>query len=168
MGLSREHATWHATLLAWPLAALLAIHSRDWDDPVLVAILLALLASFAIFVLAMLKVEAQLNKEGDSLVYPWRVPATRREVRRVDGVLATSIRRIVSGEDEAAVLSALRLQLEGVLKGEAGRHYARARERLLTASRRDWVFDAERREADLEAAVNELWRARAEYLKELI
>ncbi|NIP37380.1 MAG: hypothetical protein GWN18_20630, partial [Thermoplasmata archaeon] len=79
---------------------------------------LALLASFALFVWAMLKVETQLNAEGDSLVYPWRVPATRREVRRVDGVLGTSIRRIMSGEDEAAVLSTLRLQLEGRLDGE--------------------------------------------------
>ena len=62
----------------------------------------------------------------------------------------------------------MRLQLEGKLRGEAGRHCARARERLLSASRRDWVFDAEGREADLEGAVNELWRARAEYLREMI
>ena len=32
----------------------------------------------------------------------------------------------------------------------------------------DWVFDAAGREADVEAAVNELWRARAEFLRELI
>ena len=127
-----------------------------------------ILAAFAAFVWAMLKVERQLNAEGESLVYPWRVPATRKEAHRIDGVLSTSIRRIVSGEDEAVVLSTLRLQLEGVLTGEAGRHYQRARERLLSATRRHWVFDAERREADLEAAVNELWRARAEYLRELI
>ena len=160
-----EHAPYHATALAWPL---LALHSRDWDDPILVAILLALLASFFLFIWAMLKVEAQLNQEGQSLVYPWRVPSSRSEVRRVDGVLATSIRRLRSGEDEAEVLSTLRLQLEGKLRGEAGRHYARAKERLLSASRRDWVFDAARREADLEGAVNELWRARAEFLKEMI
>ena len=134
----------------------------------MVAILVALLTAFALYVWAMLKVERQLNEEGQSLVYPWRVPSTKREVLRVDGVLSTCVRRLMSGEDEAAVLSTLRLQLEGRLRGEAGRHYRRAVEGLRDAAGRDWVFDAARREASIEAAVGELWMARAEYLREMI
>jgi hypothetical protein len=132
------------------------------------AILVALLAAFALYIWAMLKIENQLNEEGQSLFYPWRVPSPKREALRLDGVLVTSIRRLMSGEDEAAVLSTLRLQQEGRLRGEAGRHYRRAAEALRDAMGRDWVFDAERREASLEAAVNELWMARAEYLREMI
>jgi hypothetical protein len=132
----------------------------------MVAMVAGLVASFIAFVWAMLKVERQLNEEGQSLFYPWRVPSPKREVLRLDGVLSMSIRRLRSGEDEAAVLSTLRLQLEDRLHGEAGRHYRRAAEALRDATGRDWVFDAERREASLEAAVNELWRARAEYLRE--
>jgi hypothetical protein len=113
-------------------------------------------------------VERSLNAEGESLVYPWRVPSTRKEARRIDGVLSTSIRRLKSGEDEAAVLSTLRLHLEGKLHGEAGRHYRRAAERLRDAAGRDWVFDKERRELALEEAEKELWMTRAEYLKEKI
>ena len=134
----------------------------------MVAILIALLAAIALYVWAMLKIERQLNEEGQSLVYPWRVPSAKREVLHIDGVLSTSIRRLKSGEDEAAVLSTLRLQLDDTLHGEAGRHYRRAVEGLRDAAGRDWVFDAVRREAALEAAVGELWMTRAEYLREII
>jgi len=106
--------------------------------------------------------------EGESLTYPWRVPSTRKETRRIDGILATSIRRLRSGEDEEEVLATLRRHLEGKLPREAARHYTRAVERLTEASRRDWVFDAERRRRDLGEAEMELWMARAEYLRELV
>jgi hypothetical protein len=115
----------------------------------------------------MLKIQRILNERGESLVYPWRVPVRKRVALRIDGVLATSIRRLVSGEDEEAVLATLRLHV-GEMPGEARRHFERALERLQEASRRDWVFDRERREAELEGAVNALWRARAEYLREMI
>ena len=65
------------------------------------------------------------------------------------------------------MLSTLQLHLEGRLRGEAGRHYTKATDRLLDAAGRDWVFDKERRERSLEEAVMELWMARAEYLKEM-
>jgi len=123
---------------------------------------------FVLYVMAMIKVQHILRERGESLVYPWRVPSTKREARRVDGVLSTCIRRLRSGEDEAEVLATLRLHLEGRLTGEAGRHYERAVEGLRDAKGRHWVFDAERREASLEEAVNELWMTRAEYLKEMI
>jgi hypothetical protein len=41
-------------------------------------------------------------------------------------------------------------------------------EHLEEASRRDWVFDAERRESALEEAERALWMARAEYLREMM
>ena len=44
----------------------------------------------------------------------------------------------------------------------------RALKRLEEASKRDWVFDAERRERALEEAEKELWMTRAEYLREMI
>ena len=164
-----SHATRHATpLLAWPLLTLLTLHSKEWDDPVLLLIMVALLITLAASVWAIIKVERSLNAEGESLVYPWRVPSTRKRVRRIDGVLSTSIRRLKSGEDEAEVLSTLRLHLEGRLHGEAGRHYARAADRLRDAAGRDWVFDKDRRRASLEEAVMELWMTRAEYLKEMM
>ncbi len=125
------------------------------------------LAMFVIFLWAMLKMERSLNSEGESLFYPWRVPSTRKETRRIDGILATSIRRLKSGEDEEQVLATLRLQVPE-LPREAARHYTRAVERLAEASHRDWVFDAERRRRDLGEAERELWMARAEYLREMI
>ena len=74
VGLKREHATyhatWHATSLAWPFLAFLALRGRGWDDPLLVLIMVALLAMFALYVWAMWKVERQLNAEGESLFYP--------------------------------------------------------------------------------------------------
>jgi Ca2+/Na+ antiporter len=164
---SREHATWRATALAWPLLFLLALHSRNWDDPLLVFILVAFLAIFILYIWAMLKVERQLNTDGQSLFYPWRVKSTRKETRRIDGVLSTIIIRLQSGEDEAAVLSTLRLHLEGVLPREAAGHYSKAVDRLIDATRRDWVFDAERREASLKEAERELLMTRVEYLKEM-
>ena len=116
------HATWHATVLVWPLLALLALRGRGWDDPLLVLIVAALLAMFVLYMWAMYKVERSLNDEGESLFYPWRVPETKKKARRIDGVLSTSIRRLKSGEDEEEVLATLRLHLEGRLRGEAGRH----------------------------------------------
>ena len=164
-----KHAPRHATaLLAWPLLTILALHSKEWDDPILIAIMVALIFTFVVTVWAMLKVERSLNAEGESLVYPWRVPSTRKEARRIDGVLSTSIRRLNSGEDEVEVLATLRLHLEGRLHGEAGRHYRRAMERLRDAAGRDWVFDKDRRERALEEAERALWMARAEFLKEKI
>ena len=144
------------------------MHSKEWDDPILVAIMVALLVTLVVSVWAIIRVERSLNAEGESLVYPRRVPSTRREARRIDGVLSTSIRRLKSGEDEVEVLATLRLHLEGKLHGEAGRHYRRAMEGLRDAAGRDWVFDKERGERALEEAERALWMARAEYLKEKI
>jgi hypothetical protein len=126
------------------------------------------LAMFVIFIWALYKMERQLNLEGESLTYPWRVPSTKKEARHIDGVLSTSIRRLKSGEDEEEVLASLRLHLEGKLPREADRHYQRAAEGLHDAAARDWVFDTERRERALDEAVMELWMARAEHLRELM
>ena len=126
------------------------------------------LAMFVLFIWAMYKMERQLNLEGESLTYPWRVPSPKKKALHIDGVLSTSIRRLKSGEDEEEVLSSLRLHLEGKLPREADRHYTRAVERLVEASKRDWVFDTERRQMDLGEAESELWMARAEYLREMI
>ena len=161
------HPTRHATaLLAWPLVTILAL--RNWSEPMLLLFTVTWLAMFVIFLWGMYKMERQLNLEGQSLTYPWRVPPTKKEARRLDGVLSTSIRRLGSGEDEEEVLSSLRLHLEGRLPREADRHYQRAVEGLREAAGRDWVFDTERRERALDEAVMELWMTRAEYLKELM
>ena len=63
--------------------------------------------------------------KGESLFHPWRVPSTRKRVRRNDGVLATSIRRLKSGEDEEEVLATLHLHVDE-LPRETRRHYERA------------------------------------------
>ena len=161
------HAPAHATaLLAWPLVTILAL--RNWSEPMLLVFTVTWLAMFVLFLWAMLKMERSLNSEGQSLFYPWRVPSTKKKARHVDGVLSTSIRRLGSGEDEEEVLSSLRLHVEGRLPGEADRHYRRAVDGLREAAGRDWVFDTERRERALEAAVMELWMTRAEYLKEMM
>jgi hypothetical protein len=81
------------------------------------------LAMFVIFLWGMYKMERQLNDEGQSLTYPWRVPSPKKKARHIDGILSTSIRRLRSGEDEVEVLSTLHLHLEGVFSGEADRHY---------------------------------------------
>ncbi len=170
----REHATRHASshatkrataLLALPLVTILAL--RNWSEPMLLVFTVTWLAMFVLFLWAMFKMERQLNDEGQSLFYPWRVPSPRKETRRIDGVLATSIRRLRSGEDEEEVLTTLRLQVPE-LPREAARHYTRAVERLTEAAGRDWVFDAERRRRDLGEAERELWMTRAEYLREMI
>jgi len=132
--------------------------SRSSTDP---------FASFAVFCWTIYKMERQLNAEGESLFRPWKVRNPRKHARRIDGVLATSIRRLNSGEDEEQVLATLQLHVEGLPK-EAGRHYERAVESLEEAERRHWVFDAERRERALEEAERALWMARTEYLKEKI
>ncbi len=142
----------------------LTVHGGGWDDPVMVLMVTGILAAFVVFVWALLKVEEQLNEEGQSLVYPWRVPAGRREVLRVDGVLSTSIRRLVSGEDEEAVMATL-YRNEDCLGGQARRHLDRALDHLGSAAARDWVFDRVRRALDVDEAVNKLWRARAEFLR---
>ena len=111
--------------------------------------------------------ERSLNREGESLFYPWRVRSPIKHARRIDGVLATSIRRLKSGEDEEEVLATLNLHV-GKLPKEAMRHYDKAVARLEEAARRDWVFDAERRERALEEAERALWRTRAEYLREVM
>ena len=149
-----------------PLLALLSL--RNPGGPLSILILIALLASFIVFIWTIYKVEKSLNAEGESLWYPWRVPEPKKKARRIDGVLSTSIRRLKSGEDEEEVLATLRLHLEGRLRGEAGRHYARAVEGLRDAAGRDWVFDKDRRDRSMEEAERELWMARAEYLREMI
>jgi len=164
VGLS--HAPLHAPLLAWPLLTILAYQSQNY--PLAVLFIAVFLAMFVLYVMAMIRVQRVLNERGESLVYPWRVPSTKKEARRVDGVLSTCIRRLKSGEDEAEVLTTLRLHLEGRLTGEARRHYGRAVEGLRDAMGRHWVFDAERREAALEEAEKELWMTRAEYLREMM
>jgi hypothetical protein len=100
-------------------------------------------------------------------IYPWRVPSARKKARSINGVLATSIRRLRSGEDEEEVLATLHLHVDR-LPREARRHHGRAVARLGEASRRNWVFDAERRERALEEAEGCLWAARAEYLREMM
>ena len=96
---------------------------------------------FAFYLIALLKVQRILNDRGESLWYPWRVRSPLRHTKRIDGILATSIRRLRSGEDEEAVLETLHLQVGGEMRGEARRHYGRAVERLEEAAGRDWVFE---------------------------
>jgi hypothetical protein len=171
-----RHATSHAThraaayasTLAWPLVLFPLLNAPTLsEDPLFVFIFAGIVVMFIVYLWAMHKVEVSLNREGDSLWYPWKVPSTRKEVRRIDGVLSTSIRRLMSGEDEETVLATLRRNAGG-LRGETARHMERAILRLEEASGRDWVFDKERRERDREGAVNELWRARAEHLGDMI
>ena len=106
---------------------------------------------FFVFIWTIFKVEKQLNWEGESLWYPWRVRSTRRDARRMDGVLSTCIRRLVSSEDEENVLSTLHLQTSGGrgLPGSARLHYDKA---ILS----------------LEEAVKALWMVRAEHLRVVI
>ncbi len=162
------HATWHATALGWPLLALLSLYDRNPGDPLSVALLAGAVASFAIFVWTIYKIEQSLNREGESLFRPWRVRSPVKHARRIDGVLATSIRRLKSGEDEEDVLATLSLHVAKELPREARRHYDRAVARLVEASKRDWVFDAERRERALDEAEKALWMTRAEYLREMM
>ncbi len=167
MGVRRAppHGTWYATALGWPILALISLYRPD--GPLDVLLMVAVIALFALFAWTIYKMEQSLNAEGESLFFPWKVRNPRTVARRIDGVLATSIRRLVSGEDEEEVLATLRLQV-GELPGEAARHYDRAVARLEEAAGRDWVFDSERRCRDLEEGEKALWMARAEYLREVI
>ncbi|MCJ2540805.1 MAG: hypothetical protein LN414_06000 [Candidatus Thermoplasmatota archaeon] len=88
-----------APLLAWPLATLLALRGKGWDDPYLILIIAALLAMFVFYLIALSKVQRILEERGESLFYPWRVPEPKKKARRIDGVHSTSIRRLKSGED---------------------------------------------------------------------
>ena len=127
-----------------------------------------MVAFFVLFVWTIYKIEQSLNREGESLFQPWRVRSPVRHARRIDGVLATSIRRLKSGEDEEEVLATLSLHVARELPKEARRHYDRAVARLEEAAGRDWVFDAERRERALDEAERCLWMTRAEYLREMM
>jgi hypothetical protein len=144
------------------------LQSRGPDDPLSTLLSIGALVTFAVFCWIIVKMERVLNADGESLFFPWKVRNPRQHARRIDGVLATSIRRLKSGEDEEEVLATLHLQVDGQLRWQAKRHYARAVEHLEEASRRDWVFDAERRESALEEAERALWMARAEYLREMM
>ena len=161
-----SHSTWHASALGWPLLALLSL--RNPGSPLSVLLIVGALAFFVLFLWTIYKTEQSLNREGESLFRPWRVRSPVRHARRIDGVLATSIRRLKSGEDEEEVLATLSLHVARELGKEARRHYDRAVARLEEASRRDWVFDAERRRSALEEAEKELWMTRAEYLREML
>ncbi len=163
-----SHATMRAPLLAWPLATLLGLRGKGWDDPLAILIVAVLLAMFVFYLIALSKVQRILEQRGESLFYPWRVLEPKKKARRIDGILSTSIRRLKSGEDEEDVLATLRLHLEGRLRGEAGRHYERAVEGLRDAAGRDWVFDKDRRERSLDEAERELWMTRAENLNEML
>ncbi len=110
---------------------------QSLPDPLSALLVAGAFAAFAVFVWTIYRVERSLNAEGESLFYPWKVRNPRKHARRIDGVLATSIRRLKSGEDEVEVLATLRLHLEGRLHGEAGRHYRRAVEGLRDAAGRD-------------------------------
>ena len=162
------HATWHATALGWPLLALLSLRNRDLDDPLSIALIIGMVAFFALFLWTIYKTEQSLNREGESLFRPWRVRSPVSHARRIDGVLATSIRRLKSGEDEEEVLATLNLHVGRELGKEARRHYDKTVARLEEAARRDWVFDAERRERALDEAERCLWMTRAEYLREMM
>ena len=72
--------------------------------------------------------------EGESLFRPWKVRSPIKHARRIDGVLATSIQRLNSGEDEEAVLATLSLHVAKELGKEARRHYDRAVARLEEAA----------------------------------
>jgi hypothetical protein len=171
-----RHATSHTTrraaayasALVWPLVLFPLINGPTLsDDPLFVLLFASIIIMFIIWLWAMHKVEVYLNAEGESMFYPWRVPSTKKETRRVDGVLSTSIRRLRSGEDEVEVAATLRRNAGG-LQGESRKHLDRALLRLQEASGRDWVFDKERREKALEEAEKALLMARAEYLREMI
>ena len=89
----------HAPLLAWPFLAFLALRGRGWDDPLLVLIMAALLAMFVLYMWALLKVERQLNEEGESMFYPWRVRSQKRDLLRVDDALSDAIDRLARGDE---------------------------------------------------------------------
>jgi hypothetical protein len=166
-----RHATSHAfvTTLAWPIVFLTLVNGPTLeDDPFYVLVFAGIIIMFIIWCWAIHKVELSLNSEGTSMFYPWRVPGKRKTARRIDGVMAMSIRRLAAGEDEDEVLATLRLHVGGELRGTARQWYDMAVDSLEEASGRDWVFEAERRQRALEEAEGCLWAARAEYLREMI
>jgi hypothetical protein len=157
------------TSIAWLLFLLPFMNSPTLaDDPLFVLVFASVTIMAVVWIWSIYKVEQSLNVEGESLFYPWRVPSMRRKIRRIDGVIATSIRRLVSGEDEEAVLATPHLHVREELRGEARRWYDLAMDSLEEAAGRDWVFDAKRRQRALEEAEGCLWAARAEYLREMI
>ena len=160
-----NHATRHATaLLAAPILTILAF-SRT-DDPLFTLCVIGLFAMFAFFLWGMYKVERQLNDEGQSLFYPWRVPIRKRKGLRVDDALANAIHGLE--QCDSTVMIAWRLELrtkDGKLVPEAARgSYDKAVARLETAT---GLERSEERRV-LREAEKWLWAARAEALREMV
>ncbi len=118
------------------------------EGPFSTLVLAGIIAMFATFVWTMYKTEKQLNWDGESLVYPWKVRNPRTAARRLDRTLNAATRALARGRDEEDVLCMLR-QVEGMVPVRARPHYNLAVARLEDAAYRDWVFDAERRRRDL-------------------
>ncbi len=57
------------------------------------------LAMFVLFLWAMLKMERQLNDEGQSLFYPWRVPSPKRKGLQVDDAISVALDRLARGDE---------------------------------------------------------------------
>jgi hypothetical protein len=130
-----------------------------------VLLVVVFLAMFLFYLVALFKVQNILEERGESLVRPWRILDRQQEIRRIDGILSMSMRRLISGEDEEQVLSTLLINAKHI-EGRAEGHLLKAIERLEDASRRDWAFDIEMRSESTEEAIRELSMARSEFLAE--
>ena len=154
----------HATLLAWPILTILAF--SNWSEPMLLIFTVTWLAMFAFFLWGMYKVERQLNDEGQSLFYPWRVPRRKAKGLRVDDALANALQGLA--DCDSTVMIAWRLELrtkEGKLVPEAARgSYDKAVARLENAT---GLERSEERRV-LREAEKWLLAARAEVLREMV
>ena len=162
----REHATLHAPLLAWPFLAFLALRGRGWDDPLLVLVMAALIAMFALYVWAVLKVERQLNTEGESLFYPWRVRSQKRDLLLIDDAISDALHRLARGDEADDIAWNLQISTrDGEMVPEGARgHYDKAVARLVNSRGRD----RETRDRVLGEAEKWMWATRAEYLREMM
>jgi len=167
-----------------PILTLLAF--RSWGDPLLTLCVLVITAMFAVFLWGMFKIERQLNDEGQSLFYPWRVPSPKQKGLRVDNALRHALQALANCEP--TVIIAWRLELRtksGKLVPEAARgSYDRAVARLENATGLEpderWrvLDEAERRPTSREEterlrraredSTKWLWAARAEVLREMV
>jgi hypothetical protein len=121
---------------------------------------------FAFFIWAMYKVERQLNDEGESLFYPWRVHRTKRKGLRVDDAFANALLGLANEEMPEVIAWRLELRTkDGKLVPEAARgSYDKAVARLENSRglklREGWRV--------LDEAEKWLWAARAEVLREMV
>lgn len=163
-----EHATRHATPIAWLFPPILTSQGSDLiDDPLSAVLYASALISFFVFFWIIYEVERQLKWEGKSLFRPWKVRSPRTAARRLDVLLHVAIRALAKGKDEDEVLRML-LPLQNTVPGRARPYFNLAVERLTEAGQRDWVYDVRARDRALVEGEKALWMARAEALRAVV